>query len=87
MMRKKLQELKKNVLIQLRHHADEDYDEESVLNDENDSILFKEDPSLISVFFTFQGICIISSFAVFLALNYLLDNLTGNVKKNKIKAE
>jgi hypothetical protein len=87
-MRKKLQELKRSVLIQLRHNADEDFDEESVLNDENDSILMKEEPSIFGVFFTLQGICILISFGVFLSLNYLLDNLTGESgRKVKTKIE
>jgi hypothetical protein len=85
-MRKKLQELKRSVLIQLRHNADEDFDEESVLNDDNDSILTKEEPSIVSVFFTFQGVCILFSFGVFLMLNYLLNNLTDSPAR-KLKAD
>jgi hypothetical protein len=87
MMRKKLQELKRNVLIELRHHADEDFDEDAVLNDESDSLLFKEDPSILSVFFTSQGVCILTSFVVFMVLNYMLDSMSGAPKKTKVKKQ
>jgi hypothetical protein len=87
LMRKKLQELKKNVLIQLRHNPDEDFDEEAVLNDETDSFLIKDEPSIIGVFFTFQGVCILVSFAVFLLLNSLIDSFSGDSRKIKTKID
>jgi hypothetical protein len=81
--RKKKQELKKHILVQLRHHPDIEFDEDKVLNDDSDSILHQEEPSTFSIFFTFNGICIISSFAVFLMLNYMLDKTSKNKKKSK----
>jgi hypothetical protein len=81
LIRKKKQEAKKHILIQLRHHPDLEYDEDKILDDDNDDILNQEEPSIFSIFFTFNGSCIIASFVVFLMLNYLLDS--GSKVKTK----
>jgi hypothetical protein len=85
--RKKLQEAKKGMLIELRHHPDEVYDEDAALN-EDDSILLKDEPGLLSIFFTVQGAFILLSLGAFLALNYALELLeTQSSPRKRIKKE
>ena len=81
--KKKLQDLKKNLLIKLRHNPDLEFDEEKILNEDNDHLLFKEDPSFFNIFFTFNGMCIIASFLIFLFINYYIDIFTKENKKIK----
>ena len=82
--RKKLQELKKSLLLVMKHHPDIEYNEDLLLNDENDSILNKEDPTLIGMLFSLHGMYIIASFAVFLGINYALDLTEGGSKRKKV---
>lgn len=69
---KKLQEGLKKQRLDLRHHSDEDFNEEALLNDES-ILLINEDKGILSVFFTKEGITIWISIGVFFGLNYLLD--------------
>jgi hypothetical protein len=84
--RKKLQEAKKSLLIEKRHHPDEIYDEDAVLN-EDDNVLLKEEPGILSLFFTVNGMYILLSLAVFLLLNNGLDVFEPRSKRNKIKSD
>lgn len=68
-----MQQGKKALLIELRHSPDEEYDEDAVLNEDNDSLLMKEDPSMFDILFTLHGAYIILSLGIFLGINYALD--------------
>lgn len=81
--RKKLQELKKNQLLVMKHHPDIEYDEDLLLNDENDSILTKDEPTLFGMFFTLHGAYIIASFVLFLGLNYAIDLTEDKLHRKK----
>ena len=70
--KKKMKQLKKEELINLRHDADELYDEEQ-LNDENFTI--KKDTGFFSIFSTPLGIYIGGSLVLFGVLNYLIDKI------------
>ena len=70
----------------MKHHPDVEYDEDLLLNDENDNILTKEDPSIIEMFFSLHGVYIIASFLLFLGLNYSLDFLDGKSKIRKVRS-
>jgi hypothetical protein len=83
--RKKLQEAKKQILVQLRHHPDEIYDEDAVLNDESDSILTKDDGGLFDLFFSIHGGYIFLSLGLFFALNYILDVADKKSSSAKLK--
>ncbi len=82
--KKKLQELKKNMLIVMKHHPDIEYNEDLLLNDENDTILKRDDPTLIGILFSLHGGYIICSFLIFLGINYALDLTDGSNKKRKV---
>ncbi len=79
--RKRLQEAKKSILTELRHHPDKVYDEDAILN-QDDNIFFKEEPSIFKIFFTLQGAYIFVSLAVMLVLNYALDLFESKSRKN-----
>ena len=70
--KKKMKMLKKEELINLRHDADELYDEEQ-LNDENFTI--KKDTGFFSIFSSPLGIYIGGSLVLFGVLNYLIDKI------------
>lgn len=70
---KKAQESRKMQRLELRHHSDEDFDEEALLNDEESILLVKEDQGLLSVFYTKESITIWISIGIFFAFNYLID--------------
>ena len=70
--KKRMKQLKKEELINLRHDADELYDE-SILNDENFTI--KKDTGFFSIFSTPLGIYIGGSLVLFAVLNYLIDKI------------
>ena len=70
--KKKMKMLKKEELINLRHDADELYDEEQ-LNDENFTI--KKDTGFFSIFSSPLGIYIGGSLVLFAILNYLIDKV------------
>ena len=70
--KKKMKQLKKEELINLRHDADELYDE-SILSDENFTI--KKDTGFFSIFSTPLGIYIGGSLVLFGVLNYLIDKI------------
>ena len=70
--KKKLRQLRKEELINLRHDADELYDEEQ-LNDENFTI--KKETGFFSIFSTPLGIYIGGSLVLFGILNYLIDKV------------
>jgi len=70
--KKKMKMLKKEELINLRHDADELYDEEQ-LNDENFTI--KKDTGFFSIFSSPLGIYIGGSLVLFAILNYLIDKI------------
>jgi hypothetical protein len=74
--KKKLQEAKKHLLIEMRHHPDDIYNEEDILS-MDDSVLFKEGPSLFHIFFTINGAYIIVSFGIMILFNYLIDQVEG----------
>jgi hypothetical protein len=80
-----LQEGKRKLLLELRHSPDEELDEEAAMNSEDDRIIEKDEPSILSIFFTIQGAYIILSFIVFLAINYALDVMDSKPKGKKIK--
>lgn len=85
--RKRLQELKKNVLIELRHHPDEVYDEDAALSQEDDMFI-KDEPSILKIFISLQGAYIVMSLGVMLMINYILDQFESinrsSVKKLKV---
>lgn len=68
----------------MKHHPDIEYNEDLLLNDENDSILTQENPTLIGMLFSLHGIYIIASFLVFLGINYALDLSESNNKRKKV---
>ena len=70
--KKKMKQLKREELINLRHDADELYDEEQ-LNDENFTI--KKDTGFFSIFSSPLGIYIGGSLVLFGVLNYLIDKI------------
>ena len=70
--KKKLKQMRKEELINLRHDADELYDEEQ-LSDENFSI--KKDTGFFSIFSSPLGIYIGGSLLLFGILNYLIDKI------------
>ena len=70
--KKKMKQLKREELINLRHDADELYDEEQ-LNDENFTI--KKDTGFFSIFSSPLGIYSGGSFVLFGVLNYLIDKI------------
>jgi hypothetical protein len=70
--KKKMKMLKKEELINLRHDADELYDEEQ-LNDENFTI--KKDTGFFSIFSSPLGIYIGGSLVLFAILNYLINKV------------
>ena len=70
--KKKMKMLKKEELINLRHDADELYDEEQ-LSDENFSI--KKDTGFFSIFSSPLGIYIGGSLVLFGILNFLIDKV------------
>ena len=70
--KKKMKMLKKEELINLRHDADELYDEEQ-LNDINFTI--KKDTGFFSIFSSPLGIYIGGSLVLFAILNYLIDKV------------
>ena len=70
--KKKMKELKREELINLRHDADELYDEE-LLSDVNFTI--KKDTSFFSIFSSPFGIYIGGSLVLFGILNYLIDKV------------
>ena len=72
MLKKRMKQLKKEELINLRHDADELYDE-SILSDENFTI--KKDTGFFSIFSTPLGIYIGGSLVLFAVLNYLIDKI------------
>lgn len=83
MNRKKLYELKKNLMLDLKHHPDLEYDEEFLLNDDNDHLLSREDAGVVNVLFSVHGSYIFFSFFVFFIIDYLID-LTEGSKKRKV---
>ena len=70
--KKKMKQLKREELINLRHDADELYDEEQ-LSDENFTV--KKDTGFFSIFSTPLGIYIGGSLVLFGILNYLIDKI------------
>jgi len=70
--KKKLKQMRKEELINLRHDADELYDEEQ-LSDENFSI--KKDTGFFSIFSRPLGIYIGGSLVLFGILNFLIDKV------------
>ena len=70
--KKKMKQLKREELINLRHDADELYDEEQ-LSDENFTV--KKDTGFFSIFITPLGIYIGGSLVLFGILNYLIDKI------------
>ena len=70
--KKKMKQLKREELINLRHDADELYDEDQ-LNDENFAV--KKDTGFFSIFSTPLGIYIGGSLVLFGILNYLIDKI------------
>jgi len=84
--RKKLQEAKKVILIEKRHHPDEIYDEDAILNQE-DNLLLKDEPGIFNIFFTVYGGYILISLSIFLLLNYILESNERNLKIVKIKTQ
>lgn len=83
--RKRLQELKKTQLLVMKHHPDIEYNEDLLLNDENDSILAQENPTLIGMLFSLHGMYIVASFLVFLGINYALDlSESSSLKRRKV---
>ena len=70
--KKKMRQLKKEELINLRHDADELYNEEQ-LSDENFTI--KKDTGFFSIFSSPLGIYIGGSLVVFAMLNFLIDKI------------
>jgi hypothetical protein len=70
--KKKMKQLKKEELINLRHDSDELYDEE-MLSDENFTI--KKDAGFFSIFSSPLGIYIGGSLVLFGVLNYLIDKI------------
>ena len=70
--KKKMKMLRKEELINLRHDADELYDEEQ-LNDENFTL--KKDTGFFSIFSSPLGIYIGGSLVLFAILNYLIDKV------------
>ena len=72
MLKKRMKQLKKEELINLRHDADELYDE-SILSDEN--VTIKKDTGFFSIFSTPLGIYIGGSLVLFAVLNYLIDKI------------
>lgn len=83
MNRKRLHEQKKNLLLDLKHHPDLEYDEELLLNDENDQLLNKEDVGIVNVLFSTHGAIIFGSFSLLLLLDYIID-MTDGKKKRKV---
>lgn len=81
--RKRLQELKKNQLLVMKHHPDIEYNEDLLLNDENDSILTQENPTLLGMLFSLHGMYIVASFLLFLGINYALDLSEGSGSKRR----
>ena len=67
-----MKELKREELINLRHDADELYDED-LLRDENFAI--KKDTGFFSIFSSPFGIYIGGSLVLFGILNYLIDKV------------
>ncbi len=72
--KKKLMEAKKAILIEMRHHNDEIYDEEAILLEEEDTILTKEEPNVFNIFKTAYGGMILISLGMFFVLNHLIDD-------------
>jgi len=70
--KKKMTQLKKDELINLRHDADEYYDEEQ-LKDIN--LIIKKDTGFFSIFSSPLGIYIGGSLVLFAVLNYLIDKI------------
>ena len=70
--KKKMRQMRKDELINLRHDADELYDE-AQLNDENFTI--KKDTGFFSIFSSPLGIYIGGSLVLFAVLNYLIDKV------------
>jgi len=70
--KKKMRQMRSDELINLRHDADELYDEQQ-LNDENFTI--KKDTGFFSIFSSPLGIYIGGSLVLFAVLNYLIDKV------------
>lgn len=73
--KKKLQEARKKLAIDLRHHSDEVFEEETLLNEDTESLRVAEDHSIISIFGTLPGMFILASICLFFVLNFLADFL------------
>jgi len=68
----------------MKHHPDVEYNEDLLLNDDSDSILTKEDPTLIGMLFSLHGLYIIGSLGLFLVINYSLELFDSKDHKKKI---
>lgn len=73
MNNKKLQEARKKLAIDLRHHSDEAFEEETLLSQDAESLRVAEEGGPLSIFATKPGMFIIGSVAVFFALNFIID--------------
>lgn len=73
-------------MIELRHDPDEEYDEDSILDEETEGPLKKEDVTLLSVFFTLHGAYILLSLGVFFGINYALENMDQPTRRRKVKS-
>ena len=88
MNKKKLYELKKNLLLDMKHHPDIEYDEDLLLNDENDHLLNTEDVGFLNILFSLHGSYIFLSFGAFLIIDYIIDiTERGNNKKRLVHAK
>ena len=86
MNKKKLYELKKNLLLDMKHHPDIEYDEDLLLNDENDHLLNREDVGFLNVLFSLSGSYIFASFALFMMIDYVCD-IGDNSSKKRVHAK
>lgn len=84
MNKKKLQEEKKSLLLDMKHHPDLEYDEDLLLNDENDQLLNRDDVGFLNVMFSLHGSYIFLSLSLFLVIDYLLDMFDNSGKKKKV---
>ena len=87
MNKKKLYELKKNLLLDMKHHPDIEYDEDLLLNDENDHLLDTQDVGFLNILFSLHGSYIFMSFAIFMVIDYIIDIADSTGSKKRVHAK
>ena len=71
--KKKKQEENKKYAVELRHHPDEVFEEETLLNEDIDTLNIVENTNIMSIFNTKPGFGILASVVVFFVFNHGID--------------